>query len=177
MMRMKLIGGKGIKELRITNDENIFRIMRCILQRVSRASVSVDQKITGRITIGLLVLAGFEETDSAEDLEYISGKISKLRIFDDENGVMNLSVKEKHGNVLAVSQFTLYAATKKGNRPSYIRSAKAEISEPLYRQFLLQLEKDLEKPVQSGIFGAHMEISLVNDGPVTIILDSNQREF
>jgi len=151
--------------------------MRAIIQRVSSASVSVDEKITGQISNGLLVLVGFEEADSEEDMEYISGKISRLRIFNDENGVMNLSVKEVGGEILAISQFTLYASTKKGNRPSYLRSAKAEISEPLYRQFLLQLEKETEIPVQKGIFGTDMKVSLVNDGPVTIILDSKQREF
>ena len=151
--------------------------MRVVIQRVSSASVTVDSKVTGQISIGLLILAGFEESDTAEDIEYISGKITRLRIFDDENGVMNLSVKEVNGDVLAVSQFTLYASTKKGNRPSYIRSAKAEISEPLYRQFLAQLEKELEKPIQSGIFGAEMKVSLVNNGPVTIILDSKLKEF
>lgn len=151
--------------------------MRAVIQRVKSASVEVNGAITGKIETGLLVLAGFEESDAGEDLEYVAGKITRLRIFNDENGVMNLSVKEVNGDVLAVSQFTLHASTKKGNRPSYIRSAPAEVSKPLYEQFLKQLEKEMEKSVEKGIFGSDMKVSLTNDGPVTIIIESKNRDF
>lgn len=126
--------------------------------------------------MGLLVLLGIEETDNKQDIEWLSGKISNLRIFSDSNGMMNLSVKEVNGEVMIVSQFTLHASTKKGNRPSYIKAAKPEIAVPLYEMFIKQMEQDLGKPVKTGEFGADMKISLVNDGPVTIIIDSKNKE-
>lgn len=150
--------------------------MRAVVQRVSSASVKVDGNITGEIQHGLLVLVGIEDADQAEDLEWLSGKIVHLRIFDDENGVMNRSVKDIHGGILVVSQFTLHAATKKGNRPSYIRASKPDIAVPLYEQFKRQLAIDLGKDVASGIFGADMKVQLLNDGPVTIIIDTKNRE-
>lgn len=150
--------------------------MRAVVQRVSSASVKVDGNITGEIQHGLLVLVGIEDADQAEDLEWLSGKIVHLRIFDDENGVMNRSVKDIHGEILVVSQFTLHAATKKGNRPSYIRASKPDIAVPLYEQFKRQLAIDLGKDVASGIFGADMKVQLLNDGPVTIIIDTKNRE-
>ncbi len=150
--------------------------MRAVIQRVVNASVEIEQKIMGAVSRGVLVFLGIEEADTTEDIEWLSGKISRLRIFDDENGVMNKSVCEVDGEVLLVSQFTLHASTKKGNRPSYIKAAKPEIAIPLYEKFKLQIEKDTGKPVQTGEFGAYMKISLVNDGPVTIIIDTKNRE-
>jgi len=150
--------------------------MRIVIQRVLSAKVEVCGKITGEIGSGLLILIGIEEADGMEDIEWLSGKIMNLRIFDDEKGIMNRSVSDVGGNLLVVSQFTLHASTRKGNRPSYIRAAKPEIAIPLYEKFLLQLEQDLGKPVSSGIFGAMMQVSLVNDGPVTIIMDSKLKE-
>jgi D-aminoacyl-tRNA deacylase len=151
-------------------------VMRAVIQRVSGSSVKTNNNVTGRIGQGLLVLLGIEESDSFEDIEWLSGKIIRLRIFNDGNGIMNLSVKEIDGEILVISQFTLHASTKKGNRPSYVKAGKPEMAIPLYNQFLEQLSKDLEKPVQSGVFGAMMEISLVNDGPVTIMMDSKRKE-
>lgn len=151
--------------------------MRVVVQRVSRASVTVDGRLISSIGGGLLVLAGFEHADSAEDLDWTSGKIANLRIFGDENGVMNLSVKDTGGELLLVSQFTLHASTKKGNRPSYIRSAPPEISVPLYNLFTEMLAGQLGREVQTGIFGADMKVELVNDGPVTIIIDSRLRDL
>jgi D-tyrosyl-tRNA(Tyr) deacylase len=151
--------------------------MRCILQRVSEALVKVENEITGSIQTGLMILVGFEEADNIEDLEWTCGKIVNMRIFSDENGVMNLSVKEVDGSILLVSQFTLHAQTKKGNRPSYIKAAKREIAIPLYEKMKLILEEQLGKKTECGIFGADMKVSLVNDGPVTIILDSKNRDF
>jgi D-tyrosyl-tRNA(Tyr) deacylase len=151
--------------------------MRCILQRVSEASVNVENEITGSIQIGLMILVGFEEADNIEDLEWTCGKIVNMRIFNDENGVMNLSVKEINGNILLVSQFTLHAQTKKGNRPSYIKAAKREVAIPLYEKMTLILEEQLGKKTECGIFGADMKVSLINDGPVTILLDSKNRDF
>jgi D-aminoacyl-tRNA deacylase len=151
-------------------------VMRAVIQRVSESSVKINNNVTGRIGQGLLVLLGIEESDSFEDIEWLSGKIIRLRIFNDEEGVMNFSVKEIDGEILVISQFTLHASTKKGNRPSYIKAARPEMAIPLYNQFLDQLTKNLEKTVQSGIFGAMMEISLVNDGPVTIVMDSKRKE-
>jgi D-aminoacyl-tRNA deacylase len=151
-------------------------VMRAVIQRVSESSVKINDQITGKIGRGLLVLLGIEEADCFEDIEWLSGKIVRLRIFNDAEGVMNLSVKEIDGEILVISQFTLHASTKKGNRPSYIKAARPEIAIPLYDQFLSQLTKDFEKPVQSGVFGAMMEISLVNDGPVTIVMDSKRKE-
>lgn len=150
--------------------------MRAVIQRASQASVAIAGQIKSSIGSGLLVLIGIEESDSAEDIEWLSGKIVRLRIFDDEDGVMNRSVQDVAGGILVVSQFTLFASTKKGNRPSYIRSARPEISIPLYQQFVAQLEKDFGQPVQTGEFGADMQVSLINDGPVTILIDSRARE-
>ncbi len=150
--------------------------MRSVIQRVSTAQVRVDEKITGKIGLGLLVLVGIDDEDGAEDIEWLSGKIVNLRIFDDEQGVMNRSVADVSGDLLVVSQFTLHASTRKGNRPSYIHAAKPETAIPLYEKFLRQLEKDLGRPVSAGIFGAMMKVSLLNDGPVTIIIDTKNRE-
>ncbi len=146
--------------------------MRVIVQRVSEAAVSVAGNITGEIGRGLLVLAGFEDGDAADDLEWMAQKLVRLRIFPDEAGVMNRSVLDIGGQVLAVSQFTLYASTRKGNRPSWGRAARGEVSEPLFDRFAAQLSSELGRPVPTGIFGADMQVSLVNDGPVTIALDS-----
>jgi D-tyrosyl-tRNA(Tyr) deacylase len=150
--------------------------MRSVIQRVSTAQVRVDEKITGKIGLGLLVLVGIEDGDDAEDIKWLSGKIINLRIFDDEKGVMNRSVADVNGDLLVVSQFTLHASTRKGNRPSYIHAAKPETAIPLYEKFLRQLETDLRKPVSAGIFGALMKVSLLNDGPVTIVIDTKNRE-
>jgi len=150
--------------------------MRAVIQRVSDAKVSIDGVVNAAIQPGLLVLLAVEEADTVDDIEWLSGKVVRLRIFNDENGLMNRSVQEVNGDVLLVSQFTLFASTKKGNRPSYSRSAKPEIAVPLYKQFIARLAQDLGKPVQTGEFGAHMVVSLVNDGPVTIIIDSKSRE-
>lgn len=149
--------------------------MRVVLQRTKEAKVLVKNQITGIIDFGLLVLVGFENSDSGEDIGWISKKILNLRIFDDENGVMNKSIIDVGGNLLIVSQFTLHANTKKGNRPSYIRSAKSEISEPLYNKFVDHLKNQSKLDIQSGIFGAEMKIHLINDGPVTIIIDSKNK--
>ena len=150
--------------------------MRAVIQRVSEAKVVIDERLKGSIQMGLVVLLAIEEADTNEDIEWLSGKIIRLRIFDDENGVMNRSVQETGGDILLVSQFTLFASTHKGNRPSYSRSARPEIAVPLYHQFLRQMEQQLGKPLQTGEFGAHMQVSLTNDGPVTIIIDSKIRE-
>jgi D-tyrosyl-tRNA(Tyr) deacylase len=150
--------------------------MRTVIQRVSTAEVQVDGKITGKIGPGLLVLVGIEEGDGAGDIKWLSGKIVNLRIFDDDNGIMNRSLMDIKGQLLVVSQFTLHASTRKGNRPSYIRAAKPEMAIPLYEKFLLQLETDLGKQVSAGIFGAMMKVSLVNEGPVTIVIDTKNRE-
>jgi D-tyrosyl-tRNA(Tyr) deacylase len=151
--------------------------MRVVIQRVSEASVTIEGKVKSAILKGLLVLAGFESSDTDEDLDWTCKKITQLRIFDDPNGVMNLSVKEIYGEILVVSQFTLHAKTKKGNRPSYIQAAPPEISVPLYNLFLKILSENLGSEVQTGEFGAHMMVGLVNDGPVTIIIDSKNKEF
>lgn len=150
--------------------------MRAVIQRVSEASVAVDQKIEGEIAEGLLIFLGIVPEDTSEDLEWLSKKIVNLRIFDDNRGVMNLSLKEQNGVALVISQFTLHAQTKKGNRPSYIKAARPDIAIPLYQQFIMQLENDLGKEIQTGIFGANMQVSLQNDGPVTLIIDSKNRE-
>lgn len=150
--------------------------MRAVIQRVSRASVTVDNAITGSIRTGLLVLLGIEDADNAEDISWLSSKIVNLRIFNDEAGVMNCAVKEIEGDILLVSQFTLHAAVKKGNRPSYIRASKPDIAIPLYEQMIKQLGEDLGKPVFTGIFGADMKVDLLNDGPVTIIIDTKAKE-
>ena len=150
--------------------------MRAVIQRVTRAEVAIEGTIKGVIEQGLLVLLAVEGTDREEDIEWLSGKIVRLRIFDDDNGVMNRSVQEVNGELLLVSQFTLFASTRKGNRPSYSRSAAPEVAVPLYQQFTARLTQDLGRAVQTGEFGAHMLVSLVNDGPVTIIIDSEVRE-
>jgi D-aminoacyl-tRNA deacylase len=150
--------------------------MRAVIQRVSKASVKVDGTISGQIEKGLLVLLGIEDADGKEDIEWLSSKICQLRIFDDKEGVMNLSVKDVNGSILLVSQFTLHASTKKGNRPSYIKASKPEIAIPIYEQMLVQLELDLGKKVETGIFGADMKVELLNDGPVTIVIDTKNRE-
>ena len=150
--------------------------MRAVIQRVAEAKVSVDGFVKGAIQHGLAVLLAVEAADTLEDIEWLSGKIVRLRVFDDDNGVMNRSVQETGGGILLVSQFTLFASTKKGNRPSYSRSAPPEIAVPLYEQFAGRLTQDLGKPIQTGEFGAHMLVSLTNDGPVTIIIDSKMRE-
>ncbi|MFM2009773.1 MAG: hypothetical protein RLZZ479_163 [Bacteroidota bacterium] len=150
--------------------------MRVVLQRVTSASVIVEDKIVGEIQKGIVVLVGIEEADSQEDIDWLVGKITQLRIFGDENGVMNLSVEEVNGDVLVVSQFTLHAATKKGNRPSYIKAARPEVAIPMYEKFVSSLETKLAKKVATGIFGADMKVALLTDGPVTIIIDSKNKE-
>ena len=150
--------------------------MRVVLQRVSSASVSVSEKIVGEIQKGILVLVGIEDTDTQEDIDWLVVKITQLRIFGDENEVMNLSVEEVNGDLLVVSQFTLHAAIKKGNRPSYIKAARPEVAIPLYEKFVTALEHKLSKKVPTGIFGADMKVALLNDGPVTIIMDSKNKE-
>jgi len=151
--------------------------MRVAIQRVSEASVTIDEEKISSIRQGLLVLASFEATDTVEDLDWTCKKITQLRIFDDLQGVMNLSVKDIEGEILAVSQFTLHAKTKKGNRPSYINAASPDISIPLYHQFIETLSENLGKKIKTGVFGAHMVVGLVNDGPVTIIIDSKNKDF
>lgn len=150
--------------------------MRAVIQRVSEASVTVDGVITGEVQQGLLVLLGIEDSDTMEDISWLSAKIVNLRIFNDDAGVMNVSLKDANGDLLLVSQFTLFASTKKGNRPSYIRASKPEIAIPLYEKMILQLEQDLGTTIQRGIFGADMKVALINDGPVTILIDSHNRE-
>lgn len=150
--------------------------MRLVLQRVSSASVTVDEKITGQIGTGLLILAGIEEADTHEDLAWLVQKVTQMRIFGDAEGKMNLSVKDVGGGLLVVSQFTLHASTRKGNRPSFIRAARPETAIPLYEQFLALLEAEMSSRVERGIFGADMKVALVNDGPVTICIDSRARE-
>jgi D-aminoacyl-tRNA deacylase len=150
--------------------------MRAVIQRVTEARVSIGGAVKGAIQHGLAVLLAIEEADTAEDIEWLSGKIVRLRVFDDDQGVMNRSVQEAGGGILLVSQFTLFASTKKGNRPSYSRSARPEIAVPLYEQFARRLAQDLGKPIQTGEFGAMMMVALTNDGPVTIIIDSKMRE-
>lgn len=150
--------------------------MRVVIQRVSSASVTVDGNVTGTINKGLLVLQGVEDADGAEDINWLCNKIVNLRIFDDTTGVMNLSVKDVGGSILLVSQFTLHASTKKGNRPSYIRASKGEVAVSWYEKMIAQLGLELGTPVQTGVFGADMKVALVNDGPVTIIIDSKNKE-
>lgn len=150
--------------------------MKVVIQRVSQASVTIDSKIVADIQKGLLVLVGIEDTDAQEDINWLCQKITNLRVFGDENDVMNLSVKDIEGDIIVVSQFTLYASTKKGNRPSYIKASKPEIAIPLYENFVKSLEKELGKKVQTGIFGADMKVLLLNDGPVTIQIDSKNKE-
>src|SRR5262245_40931753 len=150
--------------------------MRAVIQRVSQASLTIAEQTKASIKSGLVVLLAVEESDTTEDIEWLSGKIVRLRIFNDDQGVMNRSVQEAGGEILLVSQFTLFASTKKGNRPSYSRSAKPEITIPKYEQFIARVTQDFGKPIQTGEFGADMQVSLTNDGPVTIIIDSKARE-
>lgn len=150
--------------------------MRVVVQRVSGSFVSISGEVKSNIGKGLLVLVGFEEEDTEEDLVWMSKKVSALRIFDDNEGVMNLSLKDVNGELLVISQFTLHAKTKKGNRPSYIKAAKPEISIPLYNKFIKKLEEDSKTEVKTGEFGADMQVSLINDGPVTITIDSKNKE-
>lgn len=150
--------------------------MKIVLQRVSSASVTIENKVVADIQKGLLILVGIEDTDGQEDIDWLVGKITKIRVFDDENHVMNLSVQDIDGDIIVVSQFTLHASTKKGNRPSYIKAAKPDIAIPLYENFLKKLDFELGKKIQTGVFGADMKVSLLNDGPVTIIIDSKNRE-
>ena len=150
--------------------------MRSVIQRVSQASVTIEGEKVADIQHGLLVLVGFEDADTQEDIAWLTAKIANLRIFGDENGVMNLSVKDCSGDMIIVSQFTLHALTKKGNRPSYIKASKPEIAIPLYEGFIAQMETELGKKVQTGKFGADMKVSLLNDGPVTIVIDTKNKE-
>ena len=150
--------------------------MRAVIQRVRKASVTIDNKIYSQIQNGLLVLVGIEDADTAEDSEWLSGKIVNLRVFNDDDGVMNVSVKDFNGDILAVSQFTLHASTKKGNRPSYIKASKPEFAIPMYEKFIQQLSNDLGKTVGTGVFGADMKVELLNDGPVTIVIDTQNKE-
>lgn len=150
--------------------------MKTVIQRVSSASVTIDSKIVADIQKGLLVLVGIEDSDTQEDTNWLCQKITNLRIFGDENDVMNLSVKDIDGEIIVVSQFTLHASTKKGNRPSYLKASKPEVAIPMYENFVKQIEKELGKKVQTGIFGADMKVALLNDGPVTIVIDSKNKE-
>ena len=150
--------------------------MKTVIQRVSQSSVTINYEIVAQIQNGLLVLVGIEDADQQEDIVWLASKIANLRIFADENDIMNLSVKEINGDVIVVSQFTLHASTKKGNRPSYIKASKPDIAVPLYESFVKQMELELGKKVQTGRFGADMKVSLVNDGPVTIIMDTKNKE-
>lgn len=150
--------------------------MRVLIQRVKESSVTVDNEVISLIHNGLLVFVGITDEDNREDILWLTKKIANIRLFDDENGVMNLSVMEAGGDILAVSQFTLMASTKKGNRPSYIKAAKPDISVPLYEEFCSEMELAVNKPIQRGVFGADMKVRLLNDGPVTIFIDSKNRE-
>ncbi len=150
--------------------------MRVLIQRVIHASVKIDDKINSSIEQGLLVFVGIENADNDDDIEWVSNKIINLRIFDDENKIPNISVKDSNGDILLVSQFTLHALTKKGNRPSYIKASKPEIAIPIYQKLILRLQKDSGKKIQTGIFGADMKVSLLNDGPITIWIDSKNKE-
>jgi D-tyrosyl-tRNA(Tyr) deacylase len=150
--------------------------MRVVIQRVLEASVVVDEKVVGAIKNGLLVLLGIEDADTEEDIHWLSNKIVGLRLFDDAEGVMNLSIKDIEGDILLISQFTLMASTKKGNRPSYIKASKPQVAVPLYEQMIATLTNDLGKKIQTGIFGADMKVSLINNGPVTITIDSKNKE-
>lgn len=150
--------------------------MRLVIQRVSKASVTINKNEIRTIEKGLVILLGIEDQDSNDDIEWLCGKISKLRIFDDADGIMNKSIDEINGQILLISQFTLFASTKKGNRPSYIRAARPETAIPLYNAFILKLNTETKHEIVTGQFGAHMDVSLTNDGPVTIIIDSKNRE-
>jgi len=150
--------------------------MRAVIQRVSEATVTINNSEKSSINNGLVVLLGIEEADTYEDIEWLSGKISRLRIFDDNKGIMNLSVNDVNGEVMVISQFTLHASTKKGNRPSYIKAAKPEIAVPIYNDFIKKLTQDTNIKIKAGEFGAFMQVALINDGPVTIIIDTKNKE-
>ncbi len=150
--------------------------MKAVIQRVANASVEISGERTAEIGPGLLILLGIEDRDGPEDIKWLSKKIVNLRIFDDENGIMNLSVKDCNGDLLLVSQFTLQASTKKGNRPSYTRASKPEIALPLYEKMIVQLNQEMGKMIQTGVFGAHMQVRLLNDGPVTLLIDTQNKE-
>ena len=150
--------------------------MRAVIQRVTEAHLTINRESEQHMGLGLVVLLGIEETDTESDIEWLSGKICRLRIFDDEKGVMNLSVTERSGEVMIISQFTLHASTKKGNRPSYIKAATPEFAIPLYKQFVIQMQKDLARKAITGEFGAYMQVNLTNDGPVTITIDTKNKE-
>ncbi len=150
--------------------------MKVVIQRVTQCSVTINGKVKSSIALGMLVLLGIEDNDTDEDISWLSSKIVNLRIFNDTNEVMNRSVKDINAELLLVSQFTLHASTKKGNRPSYIKAAKPEIAIPLYEKMIVQLQNDIDKPIQTGEFGADMKVNLINDGPVTIIIDTKNRE-
>ena len=150
--------------------------MRVVLQRVKEASVTVGDKVISKIGHGFLILLGIEAEDTQEDIKWLSGKITRLRVFSDENDAMNNSIVDVDGDIIVVSQFTLHASTKKGNRPSFIKAARPDIAIPLYQSFIQQLENDLQKKIQTGEFGAMMDVSLINDGPVTIIIDSKNKD-
>ncbi|MBS1761056.1 MAG: D-tyrosyl-tRNA(Tyr) deacylase [Bacteroidetes bacterium] len=150
--------------------------MKAVIQRVSKASVTIEGKINAQIGQGLLILVGIEDADAVEDIEWLSSKIVQLRIFDDANGIMNESVRDKNGEIILVSQFTLQASTKKGNRPSYLKASKPEVAMPIYEKMIVQLSADLGKPIGTGIFGADMKVELINDGPVTILIDTKNKE-
>ena len=150
--------------------------MKAVIQRVTKASVTIEGKINGQIGNGLLVLMGIEDADTDDDIDWLSSKIVNLRIFNDDKGVMNISVKDIAGDILLISQFTLHASTKKGNRPSYIKASRPEIAIPIYEKMITQLSIDLDKKIQTGIFGADMKVELLNDGPVTIVIDTKNKE-
>jgi len=150
--------------------------MKAVIQRVTKASVTIDGTLKSSIASGLLILLGIEDADTQEDIDWLSSKIVSLRIFNDSLGVMNLSLKDVNGELLLISQFTLYASTKKGNRPSYIKAAKPEVAIPLYEKMIIQLQTDLGKPIQTGAFGADMKVELLNDGPVTILIDTRNKD-
>ncbi|MDR1585355.1 MAG: D-tyrosyl-tRNA(Tyr) deacylase [Prevotellaceae bacterium] len=150
--------------------------MRTVIQRVKEASVTIDGRVKSAVDAGMLILLGIEDADNENDIEWLTTKIANLRIFDDNEGIMNRSVLDVDGEILVVSQFTLLASTKKGNRPSYIRASKPDIAVPLYEKFCSELSKKLNKEVQTGVFGADMKVALINDGPVTILIDSKQKE-
>ena len=150
--------------------------MRAVIQRVSEASVTIGVQVRGRIDLGFVVLLGIEDADTAGDIEWLCGKITRLRVFNDENGLMNCSLADVGGDVLLISQFTLHASTRKGNRPSFTRAARPEVAIPLYEQFIATLERELGQSVQAGEFGADMKVSLINDGPVTLTIDTKNRE-
>lgn len=158
------------------HNQNPTTNMRAVIQRVTKASVTIEGKIHAAIDDGLLVLLGIEEADTMEDIEWLASKIVNLRIFNDDNAVMNISIKEINGDILLISQFTLHASTKKGNRPSYIRASKPDVAIPLYEKMIQELSRQMDKIIRTGIFGADMKVELLNDGPVTIVIDTKNKE-